>query len=276
MCIRKPPVRNIAMALIFCGFVTAGVRTAGQSAESGGPPEEVASVQPSAPGASGDEIFAELVKRNELRSAQLREYSEERVYSVTSPNGKVHARLTGRMEYIGPNQKTFVTTSEEGSSLIRHMALNRLIQHEISVAAGKEHHDSSIIPDNYTFTVLGQEEVGGYRCYVVAAHPKRPDGYLFEGKIWIDRREFAIVRIAGHPTKSFSFWITRADFVRQYEDFGGFWLPTRDETIVKVRLFGKKTVTIEHRIDTVNGVKSTSGVERNSSTIAATENRKAE
>jgi hypothetical protein len=47
--------------------------------------------------------------------------------------------------------------------------------------------------------------------------PKRPDKYLFEGKVWIDSQDYAIVRIAGHPAKKLSFWIERADFVRQYQ-----------------------------------------------------------
>ena len=252
------------------------MRAAAQSAGSSAPPEETASLRPAPPEATGDAILAELVKQNEARNARLKQYAEERIYSVASPNGKVHARVTGRMEYVGPSQKTFVTTSEEGSVLIRRLALKRLIQHELSVAAGKEHHDTSIIPDNYTFTLLGQEELGGYTCYVVAAHPKRLDGYLFEGKIWIDSRQFAIVRIDGHPTKTFSFWITRADFVRQYEDFGGLWLPTRDETQVKVRFYGKKIVTIEHHIETVNGVKSAGGAAENPSRAAGEENRKFE
>ena len=208
------------------------------------------------PGTSGDEIFAELVKQNELRNAQLREYSTIRIYAVTNPQGKVHAKEIVRMEYIAPDKKTFVKISEEGSHLIQRMVLYPLTESEASAAAGKEHHGSSITPANYTFTVLGQEEVGSHHCYVVAALPKREDKYLFEGKIWIDSHDFAIVRIAGHPARKLSFWITRAEFVRQYEKIGGFWFSAKDETSVDVRFYGKKILTIEHHIDTVNGVKS--------------------
>ncbi|HXJ16358.1 MAG TPA: hypothetical protein VNM68_04080, partial [Candidatus Polarisedimenticolia bacterium] len=100
-------------------------------------------------------------------------------------------------------------------------------------------------------------------CYVLEAFPKRKDKYLFEGKVWIDSRDFAIVRIAGHPAKKLSFWITRADFVRQYEKIGDFWLPAKDETSVSVRLYGHKILTIEHLTYTVNGVKTTAAVKRN-------------
>jgi outer membrane lipoprotein-sorting protein len=264
------------MALILLASLALADRAAGQTSGSAAPQDGAALTQPSPDSLSGDEIFARLVKQNERRAARLRQYSEQRIYTLASPNGKVHARITGRMEYAGPNRMTFVATSEEGSVLVRRMALNRLIQHEISAASGKQRRDASIIPDNYTFTLLGQEEVGGAPCYVVSAHPKREDGYLFEGTIWIDRREFAIVRIEGHPTQTFSFWITRSDFVRQYEELGGFWLPARDETIVKVRLYGKKILTIEHQIETVNGVKSTAGAAQRLDPAAVSGFRKAE
>ena len=248
--------RGILAAVLVIGTVAAGVRAAGQSAPNSDPPGEVAPVQPAQLEASGDKIFAELVRQNELRSARLREYSAQRIYSVTNLSGKVHARETVQMEYVAPDKKTFVTTSEEGSYVVRHLVLNRLIESEASAAVGKEHRDSSITPANFTFHVLGQEQVGGRRCYVVEAIPKRQDKYLFEGKIWVDEREFAIVKIAGNPEKKISFWINLADFVSEYEKIGDFWLPVKDETLVDVRVYGKKILTIEHHIDTVNGIKN--------------------
>jgi hypothetical protein len=64
-------------------------------------------------------------------------------------------------------------------------------------------------------------------CFVAQAVPKRKDKYLFEGKLWIDVDDYAVVRIVGHPAKKLSFWIERADFVRQYQKIEGFWLPEK-------------------------------------------------
>jgi hypothetical protein len=258
----------VLVAGMMTGIVAVALPGAGQSiqdienVENADRQEDVQTVQ-HPPSDARAEIFAELVKRNELRSARLREYSSVRTYSIANLSGKIHARETVRMEYIAPDSKTFVTTSEEGSSLVRHMVLNRLIKSESSAAAGKEHHDSSITPANYTFGFLGEEDVDGHHCYVVEAFPKRKDKYLFEGKVWIDSRDFAVVRIAGHPAKRLSFWITRADFVRQYQKIGDFWLPARDETSVSVRLYGKKVLTINHLTYTVNGVKTAAVIEQN-------------
>jgi hypothetical protein len=90
----------------------------------------------------------------------------------------------------------------------------------------------------------------------------------------VDDREFAVVRISGHPVKNLSFWITQADFVREYEKIGGFWLPVKDETLVGVKMYGKKNLTIEHQIDTVNGVKVAALRDGNADTVGVSEESK--
>src|SRR5208283_5745108 len=137
------------------------------------------------------------------------------------------------------------------------LVLKRLIESESETSSGRAHRDSSIKPANYEFNLLGEQDLGPYHCLVVGAHPKREDKYLFEGKVWIDAEDYAVVRIAGQPAQMLSFWITRADFVRQYQKIGDFWLPAKDETFVDVKFYGKKILSIEHRIDSVNGVTNT-------------------
>jgi len=207
----------------------------------------------SAAGIDEQQIFAELQARNSLRSDALQEYTANRTYQVADLKGKVHAQEKGRMEFRAPDQKTFTVTSEEGSALIRRLALSPLIASEIKAASGKDRHDSAISPANYTLGLIGEEDVGAYHCYVLHAVPKRPDKYLFAGKVWIDAQDYAVVRIEGHPAANLSFWIKRADFVREYQKVDGFWLPQKDTTVVQVRLYGKKVLTIDHRDYTVKG-----------------------
>jgi hypothetical protein len=209
-------------------------------------------LEPVRPGVTAVQILDELVTHNSLRAATLWNYTALRTYQVVDLKGKVHAEEVGRMEYVAPDQKKFVVTSEKGSAVVRRLALNALIASEIETAAGKQHHDSAISPANYALDLLGEQQVGTYTCFVVRAIPKRRDKYLFEGKIWIDVEDYAVVRIEGRPAKKLSFWIQRADFVRQYQKIDGFWLPQRDMTFVDVRLYGKKVLTIDHHHYSVN------------------------
>jgi hypothetical protein len=70
------------------------------------------------------------------------------------------------MEFLFPDKKTFTVTSESGSGVVRSMVLNPLIKSEIDTAAGKEHHDSAISADYYSLNLLGNQQVGLYRCFV--------------------------------------------------------------------------------------------------------------
>jgi len=209
-------------------------------------PQLSAVIEPLSPGVTESQVFAELAAHNEQRRSALHGYSVFRTYQVIDLKGKVHAEEVGRMEFLAPDKKAFTVDSESGSGLVRHMALNPLINSEIEAAAGKEHHDSAISADNYSLNLLGEQQLGPYRCFVAEAVPKRKDKYLFEGKVWIDVNDYSVVRIEGHPAKKLSFWIQHAEFVRQYQKIDGFWLPEKDQTLVQVRLYGNKILKIEH------------------------------
>jgi hypothetical protein len=256
MTISTVRVKHLLLTVLLVAMAGAAARPIGlyaQSESSKEAAEASAQLDPPTPGMTGDAIFSELLQHNDMRSAGLRQYSAVRAYEVTNPSGKLYARQIVRIDYRAPSTKTFATTFEEGSGLVRRMVFKRLIESETDTAAGKEHHDSSITPANYSFELLGEEQAGLYYCFVIQATPKRQDKYLFEGRIWIDVRDFAMVKIAGHPAKRPSFWIERADFVRQYQKIGKFWLPLKDETAVHVRLKGIKILTIDHGEYAVNG-----------------------
>jgi len=237
----------IAIALGLTARIASGAdRSAPSSAET------IAPLQAEFQAMTGDELFRKLLEHNRIRDARLRQYTAVRTYEVTNDKGKSYAREVVRVAYQAPDHKSFQTASEEGSAMVRTMVLKRLIESESETASGRAHHDSAIKPTNYEFNLLGEQDVGPYHCLLVDATPKRKDKYLFEGKIWIDAQDYAIVRIAGQPAKSLSFWITRADFVRQYQKIGEFWLPAEDETLVRLRMAGKKILTIQHRDYVVN------------------------
>ena len=216
-----------------------------------------ARVEPLRPGVTESQLLAELATHNEERRTALHDYTVLRTYQVVDLKGKVHAEEIGRMEFLSPDKKAFTVTAESGSGLVRHMALNPLINSEIEAAAGKEHHDSAISTDNYSLNLLGEQQLGPYHCFVAEAVPKRKAKYLFEGRVWIDANDYSVVRIEGHPARKLSFWVQRADFVRQYQKIDGFWLPEKDQTLVQVRLYGKKILKIEHRNYLVNTDQST-------------------
>jgi len=56
--------------------------------------------------------------------------------------------------------------------------------------------------------------------------------------------DYSVVRIEGHPAKKLSFWIQHAILCGSIRKLMGFWLPEKDQTLVQVRLYGKKILKI--------------------------------
>jgi hypothetical protein len=249
--IRK--IRVCSLASIFFALILTLTNARAQSAGREGSDSVAAPVEPLSAEMDETQVFNQLLTHNALRNAALAGYTETRTYEVTDITGKVRARESGQMEYQAPDKKAFATTSESGSGIVRRLALNPLIASEIDAASGKQHHDSAITPENYSLELLGEQQLGPYRCILARATPKRADKYLFEGKVWIDTQDYAVVRITGHPARKVSFWIERVDFVREYQRIEGFWLPLKDETHVQVRMYGQKVLTIDHQDYVISG-----------------------
>lgn len=241
--------RRICYGLLFLALLALAVARPAHAQQSAfvAPGDTAAATNsPVVAGQSANEIVSRVLAENKRRNERLPNYSVTRTYQIETPEGKLAAQTVVRMDYRAPDAKTFEKTSEKGSGIVRHLVFDRLMDSESESSTGKEHKDSALTPANYDFRFAGVEDIGPYHCFVLEVAPKRKDKYLFEGKIWIDSHDFAVARIEGHPAKKPSFWVNRADFVREYQKVDEFWLPLRDETQVEVKIYGKRVLTIEH------------------------------
>ena len=173
-------------------------------------------LEPLRSGATGDQIFAGLLAQEQRRSAALIEYTAVKRHQMFDSEGEMYAEEISQINYQAPNKKTIVVTSQKGWGPGGHFTFYQVVAGEAESAATEEDRESSITPANYKLDPRGEQQVGPFHCFVVQAIPKRKDQRLFEGKIWIDVQDFAIVRIEGHPAKRPSFWVAREFSVRQY------------------------------------------------------------
>jgi hypothetical protein len=201
---------------------------------------------------SAAELFSSLILRHLWQEAHLVRLSGVRTYKVENNKNKLVAEEVVAMEYKAPAAETFTSTSGRGSEFVRLHVFQRLMKGEETRIRFNKDPDSLITPENYTFEINGVDKIGGSECSVVRAIPKRKETDLFEGKIWIDKQDFAIVKITGRLAKNPSVWIKRVDFVRDYKKIDGFWLLSREEAVSTVRVFGKETLTIDYQNYTVN------------------------
>jgi len=193
-----------------------------------------------------DDIIRRLDEQNRLRETKLKNYTNWRTYRVTNNRFRKESEVEVEVKYISPATKLFNVTSQKGSGALRNSVINKLLDGEKEAMQEQVKRSSAVTTDNYEFTYAGEEIINGYHTYVLSAKPRRKDKYLFQGRIWIDSKEFAIVRVAGSPAKNPSFWTRKIDFVREYKKVDQFWLPARDESVSEVFMFGRSVLSINY------------------------------
>lgn len=203
---------------------------------------------------STEDLFRRLNARHRWQEARLIRLSGVRTYKLENGRDKIVADETILVEYRAPATETFTITSEKGSGFVRHRIFQGLMKDEENRVRTNTDPNSLITPQNYSLEVVGADRIGNSDCSVIHAVPKHKEIDLFEGKIWIDNQDFAIVKIIGHLAKSPSFWIKQVDFVRDYQKIDGFWLLSREEAVSVIRIFGKETLTVDYQNYTVNGL----------------------
>lgn len=195
-----------------------------------------------------DQVVLRMVGMNEQRAQALRSYTAMRVYHLEYHGVKdISADVVVKMSYRSPNTKEFTIVSEEGSKLLRNRVLKRLIEAEREATKPENLKKTAIHPNNYEFRLVGYERTPLREFYVLQAEPKTKNKFLFSGRIWVDAKDFAIVRVEGEPAQNPSWWTKRNLIQHSYKKVGDFWLPARNETATELRLLGRSLLTIEYQ-----------------------------
>jgi hypothetical protein len=83
--------------------------------------------------------------------------------------------------------------------------------------------------------------------YILDLVPRLKSKFLYRGKIWVDDKDFAVVRIQGEPAVNPSFWIKKTSIEHTYAKMGEFWLPVENRTESLIRLGGVAHLSIEYK-----------------------------
>jgi hypothetical protein len=206
----------------------------------------LAAGDPGEPQPSADEVVSRMIERDQKRQAAFDSYTARRRYILENDRHHKRAEMLVRMKCLNDGSKQFEVVSSAGWGSARKHVFPRLLSAEVDASQPGSRDRSRIIPQNYTFTMVGADTVNDRRAYVIAATPRTANKYLMKGKIWVDAEEYAIVRIEGQPAKSPSFWVKSVHFVHTYGKQGSFWLPVSNNSVTDVRIFGGTELKIEY------------------------------
>lgn len=197
---------------------------------------------------SSSEIVAKMMAMNEQRAAALKGFTSERSYELDYsgfPSHK-HAKMVVGVVFKAPKDKRLNIVSEEGSELLRNRVLHKLVESELEANDHATKASTALTEANYEFSLVRREEKDGRDCYMLNVKPRTKSKFLYEGKVWVDAAEFAVVHIQARPAKNPSFWIKRTDIEHRYEKVGFFWLPVSNQSTSSTRLGGRAVLTIDY------------------------------
>ncbi len=198
------------------------------------------------PAANADEVMAKMFAQDGKREALSQGYAGYRRYIFDNNRMHKHAELVVTVKCDSDGSKHFDVVSEEGWKTANHKILQKMLESEAETSVPLTRPKARLTPDNYSFAMVQQDSIEGRPTYVIDVRPKREDKYLFEGRIWVDANDYALVRAEGKPAKNPSFWTRSIHFVQQYQKSGDFWFPATTESITQARIFGNTDVTIQY------------------------------
>jgi hypothetical protein len=196
-----------------------------------------------------EQVTRNLQEMNAQRAAALGEFNGTRIYRMQYrgfPSDR-DAEMVVSVTYRAPNSKEFRVVSQSGSKLILDRVFKKLLEGEQEASNEENRRNTALSTQNYDFTSAGYENTPDGAEYVLNLMPKTRNKYLYRGKIWVDAKDFAVVRIEGEPAKNPSFWIKNTEVRHRYVKVNDFWLPAENHTESVIRLGGRATLSIEYK-----------------------------
>jgi hypothetical protein len=196
-----------------------------------------------------EEVVTRMVDGNRQRTQALAAYRGTRMYRLEYRgfSGSRSAEMAVDMRYESPRTKEFTIRSQAGSKLLIDRVLKKLLQSEKEALEEENQKRFALNTDNYVFTLIGYESTSAGSCYLLAVEPRSSNKFLYRGKIWVDGKDFAVMRVEAVPAKSPSFWTKETKIEQVYSKVEGFWLPLVNRSTSTIRFGGQASLTIEYQ-----------------------------
>lgn len=191
-------------------------------------------------------IDAEVQSRvdNVLGFADIEHYSVYRGSETTHPA----AEMTARDTYKKGAGKTYTILSQSGSSLVLKFGLHPLIENEENINDPAKVSESWFTSANYDMKLQsgGTQQINGRACYALAIKPKHDAPNMIDGTIWVDAKDYSIVKVQGLASRSPSIFAGATHMMREYTNISGYPMATHARAESDSFLFGRTVVVIDY------------------------------
>ncbi len=208
------------------------------------------------PGVPPTEVIDRYVSAFDQQEARAKEVTMEVEIDAKLPRLKKEGNLRALRRVTRLGEITYNGVRYIGDNMIKKDVIARYLSAEKEAVAkngnGNANGNGSpktltmaINNENYKFKYKGMADSEGRWVYVFQVTPKKKRVGLFKGELWIDAASFLPVRETGRFVKNPSIFLSRVEFVRDYDIREGLALPRRIESTVHTRVVGKAELHIQ-------------------------------
>jgi hypothetical protein len=109
-----------------------------------------------------------------------------------------------------------------------------------------------IAPENYSAELLGTDVQAGRTCFFLELRARTKSRFLVNGKAWVDRDRFELLRWKARPRRVFSMWVGQPHITQEFSETDGIWLPVQVKSASSSLLLGSSNLDIlftQHEVD---------------------------
>ena len=190
---------------------------------------------------SEDQIVGRYLSATHEQQTALRGATMEVDIDANVPKLKKNGKLHALRNISKVGTVTYHMLGFNGDNSVKKEVIARYMTAEVQSQSGP---DISITPQNYKFKFKGVQNHDGRSVYVLALSPRKKEVGLFKGELWLDRDTCMPVRESGRFVKSPSLFLSKMEFVRNYDLQNGVSIPQNMRSVTKTRLFGPVELSV--------------------------------
>ena len=206
----------------------------------------LAAPPPGGPSLPGDDAIERFLTQT---STPLTSAVTFRHLEATARSGSLRGWLDVCTSVEGSEMR-YSIVGQGGSGAVRKRALIAALDGEVKARRRGETSRASLHPDNYEFIVRAEAPAG---LVPVALRPRRSDGMLIRGTMYLAPEDGDLVRVEGALVKAPSVWTRRVRVDRRYARVARVRVPVSMTSTASVLVVGESTFSMAYSYLAING-----------------------
>jgi hypothetical protein len=206
---------------------------------------------PTPPSLQPAEVLNRYFAAHQRQQARLRDTSMDVAIEASLPRLKKEGSLRASRQIASSGQITYQGSRSAGDKMVIKEVIARYLSAEADASKGLvdvrgNPQSIAINTENYRFRHKAVLTVGEQRTYIFQVTPRKNRLGLFKGEVWVDAETGMPVRESGRLVKKPSVFLSRVDFIHEYEIRDGLAVPVLVESTIDTRLVGRAELAIRY------------------------------